>query len=104
MAFSRSTLLVFLATFCALLVCSAADAAFILIDPAGVTASSEIPGFNRKDDYIVDHSGLSGLAHTTTPDGYMWLSTGSGYGGVDPNPSVEFDLGAVARYRVASAR
>jgi hypothetical protein len=78
------------------LIARPAQAAVIPIDPgAGVTASSEIPGFDRIDDYIVDGSGLTAGEHGTTPDGSMWLSTGDGFGGVDPDPAVTFDLGAL---------
>jgi hypothetical protein len=66
----------------------------IFIDPeTGVTASSEIGmSFDRKDDYIVDNSGDP---NGTDPDGYMWLSTGTGFGGDDLDPYVIFDLGEV---------
>jgi hypothetical protein len=67
----------------------------IVIDPAAVTASSEIPGYDRQDDYIVDGSGLTAGEHGTTASGTMWESTGDGVGGIDPDPSVTFDLGAV---------
>ena len=65
--------------------------------PAGrVSSSTEIgPPFDRIDDHIVDGSGLNGGQHGGTPDGLMWLSAGSGFGGVDSDPWVLFDLGAV---------
>lgn len=80
----------------ALAVVPSADAATISIAPGNVTASSEIPpAFNRLDDYLVDGSGLTGGAHTIAVEPNMWLSTGSGFGGVDTDPFVVFDLGAV---------
>ena len=70
-------------------------AAVIVIPTANVSSSSEIPGFDRINDYLVDGSGLTGGQHSNVPDATMWLSTGSGFGGIDPDPSVTFDLGAV---------
>ncbi len=68
----------------------------IPIPPQNVTSSSEIGGgFNRQDDFIVDGSGLSGGQHTATVQPNMWLSTGTAFGGIDPDPWVLFDLGAV---------
>ncbi|MDG2124207.1 MAG: hypothetical protein P8J87_10940, partial [Verrucomicrobiales bacterium] len=68
----------------------------IPIPPENVTASSEIGApFNRQDDFIVDGSGLDGGQHTAAVQPNMWLSTGTGFGGDDPDPSVTFDLGAV---------
>jgi len=93
MALSHLTLPVCSAMLCTLFVCSAAYADPLLVDPARVTASSEIPGFDRGDDYMVDRSGLNGVQHNTTPDGYMWLSSSPAYGGLDPDPSVVFDFG-----------
>ena len=73
------------------------SASIIAIPSSGVTASSQIgTPFNRQDDFIVDGSGLAGGQHANDPpDGSMWLSTGTAFGGDDPNPSVTFDLGAV---------
>ena len=76
----------------------AADAALITIEPGtvgNVTASSEgTNGLNRFDDNIVNLSGLTaGLHNYNSAD--MWLSSGTDFGGIDPNPSVLFDLGAV---------
>ena len=72
------------------------NAAIISIAPGNVTASSQIGApFDRQDDFIVDGSGLSGGQHTTAVQPNMWLSTGNGFGGIDPDPSVTFDLGAV---------
>ena len=74
-------------------VCSAA---VINIPTGNVTASSEIGApFNRQDDFIVDGSGLTGGQHVGAVEPNMWLSTGTGFGGVDGDPSVIFDLGAV---------
>jgi hypothetical protein len=69
----------------------------IALDPAtGVTASSEIAApYDRKDDYIVDGSGLTAGSHSQGAEGSAWLSSGNGFGGIDPDPSVTFDLGAV---------
>ena len=78
-----------------------ASAAVIDIAPGNVTASSEIVSpFDRLDDYIVNGSGLTGGQHTGTVEPNMWLSTGTGFGGVDLDPSVTFDLGAV--YTISS--
>lgn len=72
--------------------------AIITIDPANVTASSQIGGtFNRPDDAIVNGSGLSGGQHTTVVEPNMWLSTGTSFGGVDTDPRVTFDLGGLYR-------
>jgi len=73
------------------------DGAIINIAPGNVTASSEIPpGFNRLDDFIVDGSGMTGATHGNgPPDGTMWLSRGTDFGGDDLDPSVTFNLGAV---------
>ncbi|MGB0143802.1 MAG: PEP-CTERM sorting domain-containing protein [Akkermansiaceae bacterium] len=72
-------------------------AALIVIDPANVTASSQIGDattFDRDDDYIVDGSGLTGGQHTGSVEPNMWLSSGTTFGGVDTDPRVTFDLGA----------
>ncbi|MEJ6645232.1 MAG: PEP-CTERM sorting domain-containing protein [Akkermansiaceae bacterium] len=80
---------------------SSAAAALITIVPGNVTASSEIGGtFNRKDDFIVNGSGLTGGQHTAAVEPNMWLSFGAGFGGIDPDPFVIFDLGAV--YTISS--
>ncbi len=72
------------------------SAAVINIPAGNVTASSEIGApFNRQDDFIVDGSGLTGLQHNNTVEPNMWLSTGTSFGGIDPDPSMLFDLGAV---------
>ncbi len=82
------------------------DAATIVIaDPFNqVTASSEISTCcgDRDPQDIANNSGLVLGLHDTNPSN-MWLSMGAGYGGVDPNPSVTFDLGDshnVASFRV----
>lgn len=87
-----------------MLVITPANAAIISIDPANVTASSEIGGsFNRQDDFIVNGSGLNGSGqHTTAVEPNMWLSSGDAFGGADPDPHVIFDLGAV--YTINSFR
>jgi len=83
----------------ALLVLSASTTAaqVIDLDAADVTASSELAGsFNRTVDQIVDESGLTAGQHTTLdPNNTMWLTTGSGFDGIDPDPWVQFDLGDV---------
>lgn len=73
------------------------DAALISIAPGNVTASSEIgASFNRQDDFLVDGSGLNGSGqHTPTVEPNMWLSTGTAFGGDDPDPFVIFDLGDI---------
>ena len=80
-----------------------AESAIITVAPGNVTASSQIGlPFDRKVDYIVDGSGLTGGQHTTAVQPNMWLSTATGFGGIDPDPSVTFDLGNV--YRISSFR
>jgi hypothetical protein len=90
---------------------TAARAAIITGETA--TASSHIAlTFNRVPSNAVDDSGLSagddlaGTADQTharfPPNTTMWLSTGSGFGGVDPNPTFTVDLGAV--YDVTGVR
>jgi len=91
-----TTLVVCLAAVLAAIVAPSARAEVIPIDPSRVKASTEIPGFDRIDDHLVDYSGLSGLQHSSNPNGTMWLSRGIGYGGVDSDPYVEFDLGTPA--------
>jgi len=77
------------------------EAAVITVAPGNVTASSEIGGtFDRLDDYIVNGNGLTGGQHTSAVEPNMWLSGGNGFGGIDPDPSVTFDLGAV--YTISS--
>ena len=73
-----------------------ASAAVISIPTGNVTSSSQLTQnpFNRRDDFLVNGSGLTGNQHGTAPDGNMWLSTGAAFGGVDPDPWVMFDLGA----------
>ena len=69
----------------------------ITIDPTtGVTASSEISTCcsDRDPADIVNGSGLVAGLHDVNPSN-MWLSIGSGFGGVDPDPFVVFDLGDV---------
>lgn len=74
--------------------CPAALAANIPVASANVSSSSQIAGFNRIDDYIVNGNGL-GIdgSHTTVPDLNMWLSSGGAFGGEDTDPFVLFDLG-----------
>lgn len=73
------------------------DAAVVAIPTANVTASSELTSspFTRIDDHLVDGSGLTAGGHGVAPDSSMWLSTASGFGGIDADPFVTFDLGAV---------
>jgi hypothetical protein len=80
----------------------AAYSELITIPPGNVTASSEIGGtFNRIDDFIVNGNGLNiSGEHTPAVEPNMWLSTGTGFGGIDADPSVTFDLGAV--YTISS--
>ncbi|MDG2124410.1 MAG: hypothetical protein P8J87_11965, partial [Verrucomicrobiales bacterium] len=71
------------------------SAALISVDPANVTASSQIGApFDRQDDFIVNGSGLSGGQHITAVQPNMWLSRGTAFGGDDLDPSVIFNLGA----------
>lgn len=66
-----------------------------IIPVAEVIASTEIPGFDRIDDYIIDESGLEDGEHGNAPDGFMWLSSGTAFGGDDEEPAVLFDLGEI---------
>ncbi len=69
------------------------------------TASSTIGApFDRGILRGVDDSGLSpgdgslttpDQSHTGVPDGSMWLSSGTAFGGADLNPTYTVDLGAV---------
>ncbi len=78
------------------LMISPVNAELITIPPENVTASSEIGGaFNRQDDFLVDESGLTAGQHVAAVQPNMWLSTGTAFGGDDPDPFVIFDLGAV---------
>jgi len=92
---NRASLL--LASIVSLATFQSSYAELISIPPGNVTASSEIPpGFNRLDDFIVDGSGMTGTTHGNgPPDGTMWLSRGTAFGGDDLDPSVTFDLGDV---------
>jgi len=78
---------------------TSANAALIVIAPGGVTASTELPvtnpAFPRFDDHIVDGSGLTGGAHKNGADNEAWLSQATSFGGLDTDPFVIFDLGAV---------
>lgn len=68
----------------------------VIADPTTqVTSSSVIIGCctDRIDDRIVNGSGLSGGLHDVNPSN-MWLSAANGFGGIDPDPSMTFDLGA----------
>ena len=81
-----------------------------LISGTTATASSSLPGppqfpnFDRVPAHAIDGSGLTpgdNLAstpdqmHTTAPDGFMWLSSGDGFGGTDPDPTFTVDLGGL---------
>jgi hypothetical protein len=83
----------------------------VAVDPAtlptlitGVTATASSTFSTRAASNTVNYSGLtvpvdsfanSGVAHDYNfPGTDMWLSTGDGFGGIDPNPSITFDLGA----------
>lgn len=49
--------------------------------------------FNRQAAFTVDGSGLTGGTHGTTPDGSMWLTTGTFQAPNDPLPAqITFDL------------
>jgi ferric-dicitrate binding protein FerR (iron transport regulator) len=73
-----------------------ANAELISIAPGNVTVSSTVVGlFNRIDDHIVNGHGLDGGQHTNAVKGNMWLSSGTEFGGDDPDPFVIFDLGAI---------
>lgn len=74
-----------------------ARAQVIAIDPNNVSASTELfENFNRTVDQIVDGSGLTAGQHTKdNPNNTMWLTEANGFGGIDPDPWVLFDLGDV---------
>jgi len=60
------------------------------------SVSSNLVGFDRAADYLLDGSGLVGGTHSITPDANMWLNQGSfGGGPADLDPSIAFDLGSV---------
>lgn len=66
--------------------------------PGNVTASTQIgdtTSFNRQDDFLVDGSGLSGGQHVGAVEPNMWLSSGTSFGGDDPDPRITFDLGGL---------
>ena len=85
------------ATIVALLVASAqgASSALIPVDPANVSTSTEIEACcgDRDPADIVSGSGLAAGLHDNNPAN-MWLSEGNGFGAIDPDPWVLFDLGA----------
>src|SRR5262245_24467626 len=82
--------------FAGLVLSSMSQASAAIITGETATASSTIGGgFNRLPIYAVNDSGLTSGQHNNAPDGFMWLSTGSGFGGVDPDPWFTVDLGAV---------
>ena len=81
----------------------AAHAAIITGETASASSSIGQP-FDRVPAHAVNDSGLSpgddlastpDQVHHDDPDGAMWLSTGTDFGGVDPNPSFTVDLGAL---------
>lgn len=67
------------------------------------SASSELGGFNRTANHVVDGSGLNLVngTHSNNPTGTMWLNTGNGVagGGVDTDPQITFDLGQIRSVR-----
>ena len=65
--------------------------------PATIHAvSSNLAGFDRNADYIVNGNGKFANWHSITPDGRMWLNQGSFAGGEpDLEPEITFDLGEV---------
>ena len=70
-----------------------------MIGPNNVNASSELPpvslSFNYQDNFIVDGSRLARGQHGIISDSSMRLSSRNGFGGIDPDPRVTFDLRAV---------
>lgn len=69
-----------------------------LINPASITAtaSTQLAGFNRLAIYAVNGAGLlTATEHENFPNGFMWLSTAPGFGGLDASPYFQVDLGAV---------
>jgi len=80
-----------------------ARAAIILGESATASSSIGVP-FDRGVLRAVDDSGVSAgdsslvtpdQFHSSVPDGNMWLSSGVGFGGADPDPTYTVDLGAV---------
>jgi len=87
-----------------------APAAIITGETATASTSIGLP-FDRGVLRGIDDSGLNpgdgSLAtpdqfHSSVPDGNMWLSSGVGFGGSDPDPTYTVDLGAV--YNVTGLR
>lgn len=76
-----------------------------LITGETAAASSAIgQPFDRVPARAVDDSGLTAgdnlastpdQTHTDVPDGFMWLSSGEGFGGTDPNPTYTVNLGGL---------
>lgn len=70
-----------------------------MIGPNNVNASSELPpvnlSFNCQDNFIIEGSRLARGQHGIVFDSSMWLSSGNSFSGIDPDPRVTFDLGAV---------
>src|SRR6186713_1087895 len=91
------------ATLASLWISTQARAAIIVGETATASSAIGLP-FDRGVLRGIDDSGLNpgdgSLAtadqfHSSVPDGSMWLSSGSGFGGVDPDPTYTVDLGAV---------
>jgi hypothetical protein len=64
------------------------------------SVSSNLAGFNRKADYLVNRSGMFGEIHGIVPEGSMWLSQGTFNSAgelevPDTSPEVTFDMGSV---------
>ncbi len=55
----------------------------------------DVTAFDRTAEYVVNGAGLSGQTHSITPDGTMWLNTGSFAEPNDLEPEITFDLGAM---------
>lgn len=99
---AQHVLKVVFATVAAATFSQAAHADVIDIAPWNSVGSTELPGFGRIDDNLVNGSGLTGIEHDVDVLA-MWLSTGTCCGGtLDTDPFVMFDLGAV--YTVDSFR
>ena len=103
----------FAVTFGMLVVSISGTAFGQLITPLTGTASTELGGpFDRVAAHAVDGSGLGpgdnfaftpDQTHNSLANGVVWLSTGAGIGGVDPNPTytVTFaDIYSVIGFRV----
>ena len=55
----------------------------------------DVTAFDRIADHVVSGAGLVGQTHSITPDGTMWLNTGTFAEPNDLEPEITFDVGSV---------